>query len=315
VSKNIYLDNRSNALEVVRSFYNAINLKEYVRAYSYWGVPGEANPSGVQPYPDFEKGYANTASVELSAGPVLSAGAAAGSAYYRVPVLLKATNTGGSAQTFAGCYLVRQSNPANFGAPPFHPMRFEKASIKPVNGNGEVNQAIAEGCETNSSGTNSVVTFPPTGNPPAIDASRFVDDRSDPAQVLRSFYNAINRKEYVRAYSYWKDSAVSGGQVQPYPQFEQGYQTTASVQLAVGKFTGDPGAGQIYYSVPVALVSHLIGDRVQTFVGCYTLHQSRPAIFGAPPFVPLGITKGDFKEVPANTDTNALLAQATTMCK
>ncbi len=31
----------------------------------------------------------------------------------------------------------------------------------------------------------------------------YLDDRSTPIQVLKSYYNAINRQEYVRAYSYW----------------------------------------------------------------------------------------------------------------
>src|SRR5260221_5754909 len=34
-------------------------------------------------------------------------------------------------------------------------------------------------------------------------AELYVDDRSTPAALITSFVNAINRQEYLRAYSYW----------------------------------------------------------------------------------------------------------------
>ena len=45
--------------------------------------------------------------------------------------------------------------------------------------------------------------------------------QDSPAEVLASFYNAINRQEYQRAYSYWETPPSS------YPEFAQGYADTA----------------------------------------------------------------------------------------
>src|SRR5581483_8982233 len=32
----------------------------------------------------------------------------------------------------------------------------------------------------------------------------YIDDRSTATQLVRSYFNAINRREYARAYSYWE---------------------------------------------------------------------------------------------------------------
>ena len=42
----------------------------------------------------------------------------------------------------------------------------------------------------------------------------YLDDRSGPEQVLRSYVDAINRKEYARAYSYW-EAGVATSQLPP----------------------------------------------------------------------------------------------------
>src|SRR5215217_463954 len=57
----------------------------------------------------------------------------------------------------------------------------------------------------------------------------YLDDRSGPVEVLGSLTNAINRREYARAYSYWEpDSAV----LQPYAEFAAGYANTIEVELS-----------------------------------------------------------------------------------
>ena len=41
------------------------------------------------------------------------------------------------------------------------------------------------------------------GNLPDISDAVYLDDRSTPAAVMLSYFNAINRHEYLRAYSYY----------------------------------------------------------------------------------------------------------------
>jgi hypothetical protein len=137
----------------------------------------------------------------------------------------------------------------------------------------------------------------------------YLDDRSDPISTLRSLFNAINRKEYARAYSYWQNPGASPD-VPPFPQFQQGYQDTASVDATFGSVVSNAGAGQMYYNVPVALKVQTTRGQTQTFVGCYTLHLAQPAIQATPPFEPLGIKSAVVKQVANNADLSALLSAA-----
>jgi hypothetical protein len=92
--------------------------------------------------------------------------------------------------------------------------------------------------------------------------------QDSPAEVLASFYNAINRQEYQRAYGYWENPPSS------YDQFAQGYTETASLQLIVQlpAFI-DAGAGNLHAAIPTVLVATKRDGSQQTFVGCYTTHK------------------------------------------
>lgn len=66
---------------------------------------------------------------------------------------------------------------------------------------------------------------------------------------MESYYNAINRKEYTRAYSYYSEE----GREPDFKTFVKGYEKTKSVKVALRKTEPDPGAGQIYWSQPLAI--------------------------------------------------------------
>jgi hypothetical protein len=288
VNKNLFLDDRSNAVQVIRSFYNAINRKEYVRAYSYYS----ANNANFPAYLQFEQGYKDTATVEVFVGPVTS-GVGAGNIYYGVPFSLKSTSAAGAVQVFAGCYTVHgATDPRVFGAPPFIPLNIDSAKVQPVPAGGNTANIMASSCE--ATGNPPMTITPVPADDSAVAANYFLDDRSTPQALIRSFYNAINRKEYVRAYSYF----VTQGATTPppaYAQFAEGYKNTDSVQLTTGKPDSDAGAGNISYTVPVKLTVKNADGSTQSFSGNYILHKAQPANFGAPPFVPLGIFGADIK--------------------
>lgn len=122
-----YYDDRSDAADLVRSLYNAVNRKEYARAWDYFG---EAKPA--KTFQDFVKGYATTARVDLETGPVSSDGAA-GSIFYNVPVAIRAVAADGTEKVFAGCYTARQVNAA-IQEPPFTPIQLEKGTLEPADG-------------------------------------------------------------------------------------------------------------------------------------------------------------------------------------
>lgn len=122
-----YLDNRSDAAELVRSLYNAISRREYARAWDYFG---EQKPA--KDFLMFSDGYADTARVDVETGSVSSEGAA-GSIYYSVPVAIKAFDGDGNASTYAGCYTARLVNP-QLQESPFKPLHLEKGTLKPAEG-------------------------------------------------------------------------------------------------------------------------------------------------------------------------------------
>lgn len=125
--KTAYVDDRSDGPALIRSLYNAINRKEYARAYSYFA---DRKPFG--DYQSFVKGYAKTVDVRVITGIVTPEGAA-GSTYAPVPVAIKSTEKGGNERIFAGCYITRIVNAAN-QEPPFAPMHIESAELEEVGG-------------------------------------------------------------------------------------------------------------------------------------------------------------------------------------
>lgn len=115
----------------------------------------------------------------------------------------------------------------------------------------------------------------------------YMDDRSTPQSLIESYYNAINRKVYVQAFTYLRFPKQS------FEDFEKGYATTTSVELRYGATQPDPGAGQIYWALPVAIRSHTSDGKSQVFAGCYTIHLTNPGIPTDPPYEPMGIDSGE----------------------
>jgi hypothetical protein len=126
-----YVDDRSTAVAVIQSFYNAIDRKEYTRAWSYY-----EDGQGVAKFGAFQKGYADTDTVSIAFGPVAQEGAA-GSTYYTVPVSLDAVSSSGKHSYFAGCYTLRLANPAIQAEPPFRPLHIVEGHLKSAKGLGQ----------------------------------------------------------------------------------------------------------------------------------------------------------------------------------
>jgi len=75
-------DDRDGPVQLLASYFNAINIEDYARAWDYWENP--PNPS----FDDFRDGYADTESAFLVVRPPVGYEGAAGSAYAQVPTLL-----------------------------------------------------------------------------------------------------------------------------------------------------------------------------------------------------------------------------------
>ncbi|SKA35601.1 hypothetical protein SAMN05428963_11971 [Consotaella salsifontis] len=127
------------------------------------------------------------------------------------------------------------------------------------------------------------------------------DDRSTAESVVRSLYNAVNRHEYLRAYSYFSD----GPERPDFETFSKGYEATEHVRLKLGKAVSEGAAGSIYTRLPVAIEAIDSGGAAQVYAGCYTLRLAQPAAQATPPFQPLSITEGTLKPVDAPFDSTS----------
>ncbi len=120
----------------------------------------------------------------------------------------------------------------------------------------------------------------------------YLDDRSTPQKLIESYYNAISHGYFAQAYGYFTE----GSAPQDFAAWAKGYETTKSVTVKFGSTEPDPGAGQIYWTLPVAISATLNDGTVKVFAGCYKIHLSNPGMQTDPPFQPMGIVSGSLKE-------------------
>jgi hypothetical protein len=131
--------NRTSPIDLLASYYDAINHQDYQRAYDYWENP----PSS---YADFVAGYADTASVRVFVQPPASLGAAAGSSYASIRTVLLARHRDGGAELFSGCYVARKSNlqPPDIPAPDV--WHLYSATIAPAAAEAAIPALLAGAC-------------------------------------------------------------------------------------------------------------------------------------------------------------------------
>ena len=200
--------------------------------------------------------------------------------------------------------MIQQARPENFGAPPFNPMGINWGSAQPYNLLVDDVSALATACSAYPTEWTAVAV---SRNPLNVDKTNFLDDRSGPLETASSLLNALNRKEYVRAYGYYQNSSIYPG---PYDQYASGYADTAAITAVFGTAQSRTTAGSLYYKQPLAMRIQKTDASIQTFVGCYTLQLAQPSGQYTPPFQPMGIAAGNFNAVDNQVDVNTLLPKA-----
>lgn len=128
----------------------------------------------------------------------------------------------------------------------------------------------------------------------AQDVPDYRDDRSDAAALVGSYYNAIARQEYVRAWSYFGEEKP----VADYDSFAAGYEGTTDIDLVTGPVHSEGAAGSLFSTVPVAFSARGSDGKIRVFAGCYTTRLAQPGI-QAPPFQPLHIETARLHEAAA----------------
>lgn len=246
------LDFRTDPVLAVASYYNAIALGEFDRAYGYW----ENGPVDGSTLAEFAAGYVSTIRVAaFMAAPVFE-DFGAGNGFALVPVLVTAEHTDGSRYNYAGCITVHKSNvPVGDATEPDPNWYLRDAEISET---ADIDLALLDTvCE-----------------PPPDEALDVYTAQYSPIQVLSAYVNAITNQNYARAYSYWEtppDNATL-------EQFEAGFADTASASLVVrADASVGAAAGSAYASIPALLTAtDLNGDKTY-FGGCYvTRHSNVP---------------------------------------
>lgn len=113
----------------------------------------------------------------------------------------------------------------------------------------------------------------------------YLDDRSTPQALVRSLYNAIARKEYARAWSYFSEKPAES-----FDAYAEGYADTDMVIVRTGAASEEGAAGSVYYSLPVAIEARTADGDAQVYGGCYEIRLANPQIQGED-FAPLHIVK------------------------
>lgn len=265
-------ENRDTSVDLIASFYNAINRQEYQRAYSYW----REAPSS---YESFVEGYNNTNSVRVIVQPPEMIDAGAGNLFQSITTLLIAQQLDGSYKEFVGCYNTHKNN-----TEPDTKWEIQGATIAEVPIDTEIWDALAQACANPSSGV--------------------FNNNNTPLDLLTSLYNAINQRDFERAYSYWRNPPVD------YPSFVAGYETTTSVQLIVQPPVQYEGAaGSLYATIPTMLVATHTNGEIKVYSGCYVTHISNVEAPDSPQRDTWHIYNAALEEVPEGSSLPNVLSQ------
>jgi len=132
-------ENTSSPVGLLTAFYDAVNSKDFERAYRYWENP----PGNSQ---NFAQGYKDTTSVQLIVQLPARIDGAAGSIYAEIPTVIAARQRDGSERRFVGCYTMRKLNLSPSDVPKQEGWRIYKASVTPIPANAALTNLLAEAC-------------------------------------------------------------------------------------------------------------------------------------------------------------------------
>ncbi len=120
-----YLDDRSSPEAVIASLYNAINMGEFARAWSYY------DPDHAPSFSAYVRGFDDTEHVAARTEPATRSDGE-NEAIWRVPVVLEARQSDGAVLVFSGCMVLAQ--PAPRQRPPYEPIAIRAGHFHVVDG-------------------------------------------------------------------------------------------------------------------------------------------------------------------------------------
>lgn len=126
-------DDRNDPIATLAAYYDAINAKDYRRAYGYWQTPAQS-------FEQFARGFADTERVRVLIEPSTRLEGAAGSSYAEISTIVVANTRFGSERIFAGCYVMRRSNVQDNG------WQIYRADLSNSPSNARLTRLLSQGC-------------------------------------------------------------------------------------------------------------------------------------------------------------------------
>ncbi len=126
-------DDSGDPLSTIAAYYDAINARDYRRAFSYWDSPTTS-------FERFASGFADTDRVRVLVDPSTRVDGAAGSAYANVSTVVVATTRAGNERVFAGCYVMRRSNVQDRG------WKIYRADVSQVPSSTRLSRMLSQAC-------------------------------------------------------------------------------------------------------------------------------------------------------------------------
>lgn len=238
---------RTDPVLLVASYYNAIGVNDYERAYGYWeSAPDDATLA------EFSAGFADTAHIAAFMAAPVAVGAGAGNAYAEVPVLLVAEHIDGTQHVYSGCVTTHKVNvPVGDATEPDPNWSLRDASIAETD---TFDLALLQSaCENGGAELPDPYT-----------------DQDSPVNVLASYFDAITHRDYARAFGYWQTPPA-----ETLEGFAAGFAETARAAVIVGMDGANEGAaGSLYVTLPTLITAETIDGETQYFAGCYVLRHS-----------------------------------------
>lgn len=256
MSQGLQFSDRTDPVSLVGAYYNAISLRDYPRAYSYWETaPGNATEQ------QFAAGFADTQSVRTFVRLPIVTDAGAGNIFASLPVLVMATQTDGSQQLYAGCFTAHKTNvPVGNATEPDPNWSLRSGTLRLQNA---LDFALLDNaCEQTASlaGTGAAAV------------------QSDPATLIASYFSTIVQGNPNGASIYWETPSMNIMNT----VFSRYFPGAQRVEVSVDpQMFGQGAAGSIYARVrTLALVTAAGGD-AHVLPVCFTTRKSNVPVGNA----------------------------------
>jgi hypothetical protein len=245
---------QTDPASLIGSYYNAITLGDYQRAYSYW----EAAP-GNQTEAQFAAGFADTASAQVLVQEPIFEDAGAGNVHASIPTLVIANRRNGTQAYFAGCFITHKTNvPVGNATEPDPNWHLQSAKL------------------TQQTSLNLTALATACGQPVSLTDGNVPPGQLDPLQTATSYFTALATGGVSAGY--WEDSTNDI----LYQTYGKELTHQLSLDLYVNPVIDEEGAaGSAYATVSALVVLNAPDNSHQYLTGCYIMRRSNVPVGNA----------------------------------